>query len=91
MMIFDDTKPWNEKLTRLRPALDWANPAVQPTIGAPFVVQLQESEPLKAECRHFLEASATRAVPRTDGAESLAVVRLIERAQASLKAGGIAH
>lgn len=91
MLVFDDTKPWAEKVTHFRPALDWANPAVQPALGQAIPVPIGESEPLKAECRHFLNAVADQCQPLTDGAESSAVIGLIERAQASLLAGGAAR
>lgn len=86
--IFDDTKPWDEKLVIRRIGLDWANPQVTPAQGTTEAVPLPPGEPLKAECQHFLEAVANGTPPLTDGREGLAVTRLIERAEASLKAGG---
>lgn len=88
MLVFDDTRGWSEKLTLFKPGLNWVDPAVQPDPGTPVFVDIPQSEPLKAECRHFLDCAVNGSEPRTDGAESAAVLALIERAQASLKAGG---
>lgn len=88
VLIFDDTKPWAEKVVLFRPELDWTNPAIQPVNRPPTSIPVSESEPLKAECRHFLDSVANQTAPLTDGAESAAVIGLIERAQASLRAAG---
>jgi predicted dehydrogenase len=41
-------------------------------------------EPLAVQARHFVDCTTTGAVPRTDGANGLAVVQVIEAAQISL-------
>jgi predicted dehydrogenase len=46
------------------------------------------TEPLDAECRHFIECVRTGARPRTDGEHGAQVVRLLEAAERSLKSGG---
>jgi predicted dehydrogenase len=46
------------------------------------------SEPLAIECRHFAEAILEGKTPRSDGYEGLAVVRILEAADASLAADG---
>lgn len=88
VLIFDDTRPWEEKLTLRRIGLDWANPAVTPDPGTTEPLPLPPGEPLKAECRHFLDACANGTRPTTDGREGLAVTRLLERASASILAHG---
>jgi predicted dehydrogenase len=47
------------------------------------------TEPLAVECAHFLDCVRTGARPRTDGENGLRVVRVLEAAQASLKADGV--
>jgi UDP-2-acetamido-3-amino-2,3-dideoxy-glucuronate N-acetyltransferase len=89
-LIFDDTKPWEEKLVLRRMALDWADPPVTPGAGTTEPVPLPPSEPLKAECRDFLAAIAEGRPPLTDGREGLAVVALLARAERSMAAGGAA-
>ena len=46
------------------------------------------TEPLLAECEHFADCVAGRARPREDAARALAVVRVLEAGERSLRAGG---
>lgn len=45
-------------------------------------------EPLREECEHFLQCVKTGDSPRTDGCNGLAVVRILEAAEASMRDGG---
>ncbi len=45
-------------------------------------------EPLKVECEHFVACVRDGARPKTDGRHGLAVVKILEAAQKSLKNGG---
>lgn len=45
-------------------------------------------EPLLRECEHFLACIETRARPRSDGRQGLAVVRVLEAGDASIRMGG---
>lgn len=56
--------------------------------GEEHVPWIAAGEPLKLECAHFVDCVRTRAVPRTDGRNGLAVVAILEAAQRSLQAGG---
>jgi predicted dehydrogenase len=56
--------------------------------GDIHIPQLKMTEPLEAECAHFLHCVRSGATPRTDAAHGLAVVRVLEAAQRSLRAGG---
>jgi predicted dehydrogenase len=49
---------------------------------------LEEVEPLRAECQHFLECIKTGQKPLTDGENGLDVVRVLHAANISLKNGG---
>ncbi len=89
MAVFDDTKPWTEKLVLYRDYLRWKDGQL-PTpnkIAGEWVV-VPEAEPLREECRHFLERCQDRRTPRTDGGEGLRVLRVLEAAQASLEKDG---
>jgi UDP-2-acetamido-3-amino-2,3-dideoxy-glucuronate N-acetyltransferase len=44
-----------------------------------------QSEPLRDECKHFLESVAAGTAPRTDGREGLAVLSVLEAGQRSLE------
>jgi UDP-2-acetamido-3-amino-2,3-dideoxy-glucuronate N-acetyltransferase len=85
MAVFDDTRPWAEKLTVFRQHLTWADgqtPVPNCAQGEPILVS--EAEPLREECQHFLRACEERTPPRTDGAEGLRVLRVLQAAQDSL-------
>ena len=85
MLVFDDTKPWAEKLMLCRNYVTWTGGAT-PTPG-PMDTQhlvVTEEEPLRAECQHFLECCATRQRPRTDGHEGVRVLQVLKAAQHSL-------
>lgn len=89
MAVFDDTKPWREKLVIHRDYLTWAdgqNPTPNKVEGTPDIVP--ELEPLREECRHFLTCCATRQRPRTDGREGVRVLQVLKAAQSSLQRDG---
>jgi predicted dehydrogenase len=48
----------------------------------------REEEPLRVECEHFVECVRTGRRPRSDGAQGLAVVRVLEAGERSMRAGG---
>jgi len=88
MAVFDDTKPWAEKLLLYRHYLTWKNgqvPTPNGCHGEPIVAP--ESEPLRDECQHFIDCCVHRQVPRTDGREGLRVLSVLQAAQRSLDAG----
>ncbi len=56
--------------------------------GDIHIPHLRMREPLSLECQAFLRATRGEESPRTDGADGLRVVRVLEAAAASLAAGG---
>ena len=89
MAVFDDTRPWNEKLLLHRHYLTWTNGQVPtPNKSRGETVALPESEPLRNECAHFLECCRDRLTPRTDGLEGLRVLQVLQAAQRSLDRDG---
>ena len=53
--------------------------------GDIFSPRVANEEPLRIECRHFLECVTTGAAPRSDGEAGLRVVRVLETLQQSLQ------
>jgi predicted dehydrogenase len=49
----------------------------------------REQEPLRVECEHFIDCIRTGSRPRSDGAQGLAVVRVLEAGERSMRAGGV--
>ena len=56
--------------------------------GAETVYPMRWTEPLKAECQHFLDCIRYGIRPRSDGLEGLKVLKILETAQVSLDNGG---
>jgi UDP-2-acetamido-3-amino-2,3-dideoxy-glucuronate N-acetyltransferase len=89
MAVFDDTKPWAEKLVLYPHQVEWVNgqmPVAHAAKAKP--VTIEEKEPLKAECEHFLRCILSRERPLTDGESALQVLRILDLAHQSLKQGG---
>lgn len=89
MAVFDDTRPWVEKLALYRDYLRRDGTAVPvPNKLVPEYAIVPEAEPLRAECAHFLACCHDRRAPRTDGAEGERVLRVLHAAQSSLERDG---
>ncbi len=84
MAVFDDLEPWERKLVVYPHRVEWKDgvPVAAKADGKP--VALEAGEPLEQECRHFLACMAGDEVCRTDGAEALRVLRVLEAAQVSM-------
>ena len=85
MAVFDDTAPWGEKLTLYPHHVAWHGniPLAVKAEAEPVIVE--QEEPLRAECAHFLHCMTTREQPRTDGKEGLRVLRVLNACQKALK------
>jgi predicted dehydrogenase len=58
--------------------------------GDSYIPHMQQEEPLKAECQHFLDCIEKGTRPLTGGHEGLELVKILEAASASLKDHGAA-
>ena len=83
MLVFDDTKPWHEKLA-LYPyeAMSSKNLINLQNSNVQFIKVLEE-EPLKKECQHFLDVVEKDIKPLTDGSEGLRVLKVLSAASSS--------
>ena len=54
----------------------------------PEIVKIDTTEPLKVECRHFIDCIVNKKIPKTDGYEGLRVLRVLSAAARSLSLGG---
>jgi UDP-2-acetamido-3-amino-2,3-dideoxy-glucuronate N-acetyltransferase len=89
LAVFDDTKPWSEKLMVYRQYITWTNGQVAtPNNAKGEAVVPVESEPLMNECQHFVECCRDRHIPHTDGREGLRVLSTLQAAQRSLDTDG---
>ncbi len=83
MAVFDDVEEVN-KLVLYPHAIHWKNHQPVPNRAAAQPVPVELVEPLKMECRQFLECIRTRQLPFTDGAEGLRVLTVLQQCQEAL-------
>lgn len=84
MAVFNDTKPWDDKLFIYPHRIRWENNLPVPDKGEPERLDIPRDEPLRCECQHFLECMATGKRPLTDGEEGLRVLRVLNASQQSI-------
>lgn len=87
MAVFDDGQPWSGKLAYYPHKVTWINGLPTPEKAEKEYIPLQESEPLKTECAHFIECINRGKNPTTDGIEGLNVLSTLNAAQKSLDTG----
>lgn len=87
MLVFDDGQPWESKLLYYPHTIDLSGKAPEVTKADAQPVKIEQSEPLKEECLAFIKAIETNKNPVTDGAEGLAVLRVLEAAEDSMQQG----
>src|SRR6185295_5100204 len=84
MAVFDDMEK-EDKLLLYSHSISWENRVPIANKAQAESVALDKTEPLRAECTHFLESLKTRRPPRTDGREGLRVLRVLNQCQKSLE------
>jgi len=87
MAVFDDVVK-DGKLKIYDKGVDWKD-------GRPVIRQTAEStlffpdmEPLREELAHFVDCVKTRKTPRTDGANGVRVLKVLDACQRSIESGG---
>jgi len=88
MAVFDDTQPWADKLLIYPHEINWQNGAPVPAKAEPERPVIEQSEPLRNECAHFIDCMESGRRPLTDAHEGLAVLRVLNASQASLNRDG---
>ena len=94
MVVFDDMEA-SEKIKVYDKGVDRAGQVVSygdaltVRSGDILIPRISLQEPLRLECLHFVECVRERKRPLTDGLGGLRVVKVLDAAQRSLKAGGI--
>jgi UDP-2-acetamido-3-amino-2,3-dideoxy-glucuronate N-acetyltransferase len=88
MAVFDDTRPWADKLLLYPHEIKWKDNLPVPAKAKPERLEIPEREPLLSECEHFLTCMANGQTPITDGREGLGVLRVLNAAQRSLDEQG---
>ncbi|MFC2156955.1 Gfo/Idh/MocA family oxidoreductase [Acidobacteriota bacterium] len=84
MIVFDDVNP-DKKLSSYSHKIDWIGRLPVPQKLEAESIEIDKAEPLKQECRHFIECMETRSTPTTDGENGLRVLKILEACQSSLR------
>jgi len=87
MAVFDDTA--DHKLVLYPHKVEWKNRIPTAVKANADVVALEDREPLRAECQHFLDCVLRRCTPVSDGAEGLRVLRVLDACQRALGNEGV--
>src|SRR5258708_34586118 len=87
MAVFDDTA--EHKLILYPHKVEWRNriPTAVKKNGENVV--LDECEPLRVECQHFIQSVTSGISPVSDGAEGLRVLRVLDACQTALHNTGV--
>jgi len=93
MAVFDDSasseKIWiYDKGVNTNPDYTTYGEYLALRTGDILIPKVESKEPLRLECQHFIDCVRERTAPRSDGKSGLAVLKVLEAAQRSLKAGG---
>jgi UDP-2-acetamido-3-amino-2,3-dideoxy-glucuronate N-acetyltransferase len=85
MLVFDDTKSWNEKLSiqRYQAEINQGSPLLKKN-DLEFI-RVIEDEPLKNECQHFIDVVEKNIRPLTNEHEGLKVLKVLTAAKLSQK------
>jgi UDP-2-acetamido-3-amino-2,3-dideoxy-glucuronate N-acetyltransferase len=87
MAVFDDTAP-EDKLSLYDEGIEWINRMPVPRKQSPIRVPVDPLEPLREECRHFLDSVAAGTAPKTDGRSALRVLKILKACETSLARNG---
>ena len=94
MVVFDDMEA-SEKIRVYdkgadvqRGSVDTYVEAITLRTGDILIPKIAGGEPLRIECQHFIDAIVNDTTPRSDGADGVRVVKVLEAGSASLANGG---
>jgi UDP-2-acetamido-3-amino-2,3-dideoxy-glucuronate N-acetyltransferase len=83
MLVFDDIKPWHEKLALYPYEVVYSKKLINLQNTNVQYVKVTEEEPLKNECQHFIDVVEKDIQPLTDGVEGLRVLKVLSAASRS--------
>jgi len=87
MVMFDDVNT-KGKLYVYNHRIEWIERHPIPRLEDAQLIEVEEKEPLKSECEHFIDCIISRKSPKTDGHSGLRVLKILEKCQESLKENG---
>jgi predicted dehydrogenase len=94
MVVYDDLeaheklKVYDKRVDAIRRTDTFGEHQFAYHYGSVVSPYIEQEEPLRIECRHFVECVTHRRTPLTDGTNGARVVQVIEAAQVSMREGG---
>lgn len=85
MAVFNDGETWDRKLILYPHKVAWKDNVPTPNKADENPVPVNEDEPLKLECQHFLDCVKNNLMPRTDGREGARVLSVLTQATQALR------
>ena len=77
MLVFDDTRPWSEKLALHSYKVENSHDLPILKKSNEEFISVIEKEPLRSECQHFVDVVEENLEPFTNGAEGLKVLKIL--------------
>jgi predicted dehydrogenase len=87
MVVFEDSRA-TDKLLLFDKDIAWKNGQFEASQSKGVPVEFPAAEPLRLECRHFIDCIASRAEPLTPGTDGVKVLRVLQACQLSLSLNG---
>lgn len=84
MIVLDDGAPWERKLLLYPHLVSVAGGTAAAIRAEPVPIAVEENEPLKLECQHFVDCITQGRDPITNGDEGLRVMRVLARASMTM-------
>jgi len=83
MLVFDDLSE-HEKLVLYPHKIEWINQIPVAAKADQEVIPIEDKEPLREACLHFINCIENRTKPLTDGIEAISVLNVLQQAQERL-------
>ncbi|MFC1576411.1 Gfo/Idh/MocA family oxidoreductase [Candidatus Omnitrophota bacterium] len=87
MAVFEDSA--KDKLKIYDQGFEWKNHVLVPRKNGVTIVDLESTEPLRAECKHFIECIEKGNIPKTNGESGVKVLQILKACQQSLENNGM--
>jgi UDP-2-acetamido-3-amino-2,3-dideoxy-glucuronate N-acetyltransferase len=84
MAVFDDVEK-ERKLVVYSHTIDWRDRLPIAQKGEGRAIALPMEEPLRNECKHFIDCIVTREAPRTGGSDGVKVLEVLDACERSLR------
>jgi predicted dehydrogenase len=94
MVVYDDVEPieklkiYDKSVAKHDSYATFGEFQMSYNYGDAHIPRISSTEPLKIECKHFLECIRNKKKPRSDGESGLRVVKVLEAAEESIKNDG---